>query len=310
VKPIFSINDLAYRLGIPRDRLEAIAENTKAHYDQWPLRDKKNPAKVRQVRSPRGELKKIQKLLVKRVFSLLPLNASVHGGVRGRSAKTNAEVHLAQPCVITLDVKQYYDRVRHKIVYELLRKELGFGRDVARLLTRLTTFNDALPQGAPSSLCIANLLLTSPLDNPLSREAKKIGVKVTRFVDDIALSGAPSRQLINEVAKGLSRRRLPMYRKPRRAEEKCKLNIMPNSGPQEITGLLVNRATGPSLSRTKRDRVRAAINELSGLKGEEHARALQSIIGRIRHVRQYNVGTAKRLERSLQAALSLDRHTL
>lgn len=303
MKPIVSINDLARRIGIPRDRLEAVAVSIRCHYDQWPLVDKKDPSKVRQVRSPRGELKQVQKLLVQRVFSVIPLNGNVHGGIRGRSAKTNAEAHLAQPCVITMDVKQFYDRVRHEIVYQLFRKELGFGRDVARLLTRLTTYNDALPQGAPTSLAVANLLLTSPLDNPLSLEAKRMGVNATRFVDDIALSSADPRQLINGVAKSLSRRRLPMYRKPTKAETKCKLKIMPNSGPQEVTGLLVNRASGPSLSRTKRDRVRAAINELHALKGEERARAMRSIAGRILHVRQYNPGTAKRLEKSLQAAL-------
>lgn len=189
MKPINSINDLARRIGIPRGRLWSIAANISDHYDEWALQDKKIPGKFRQVRSPRGELMKIQRLLNERIFSLIPLNENVQGGLRGRSTRTNAEAHLGQPCVITLDVKQFYDRVRHEMVYQLFRRELGFGRDVAGLLTRLTTYNDALPQGAPTSLAVANLLLTSPLDNPLSIEAKQMGVTTTRFVDDIALSG-------------------------------------------------------------------------------------------------------------------------
>lgn len=302
MKLINSINDLARRIGIPRDRLESIAANIPDHYDEWGLVDKKNPAKVRQVRSPRGELKKIQRLLNERIFSLIPLNENVQGGLRGRSMRTNAEAHLAQPCVITLDVKQFYDRVRHDLIYQLFRRELGFGRDVARLLTRLTTYNDALPQGAPTSLAVANLLLRSPLDNPLSIEAKQMGVTTTRFVDDIALSGQDPRPLINGVAKKLSRRRLPMYRetKPR---AKSKLRIMPNSGPQVVTGLLVNRMSGPSISRAKRGQVRAAIDQLQGLKGTERVCAVRSIAGRIQYVKQYNPGTAKRLMESFATAL-------
>lgn len=303
MKPIVSINDLSRRIGIPRDRLESIASNIRDHYDQWPLVDKRNPAKVRQVRSPRAELKKIQRLLIQKIFSLIPLHESVHGGLKNRSAKTNAERHLAQPCVVTLDIKHFYDQVRHEVVYSLFRKELGFGRDVARLLTRLTTCNDALPQGAPTSLAIANLLLTLPVDNPLSAMAERIGVKTTRFVDDLAFSGRNPTSLINVAAKYLSSRRLPIHRRPTRVGVKCKLKIMRRSTPQEVTGLLVNCAAGPSLSRARRDRVRSAINKLPTLQGRQRERQTQSITGRIQHVSQYNAGSAKRLRRRLNAVL-------
>lgn len=301
MKRLVSLNDLARRIGIPRERLEHVATHIDDQYQEWPLIDPKRPDKVRIVRSPRDELMRIQRALVARIFSKIPLNDSVHGGVQGRSTRSNAMQHLGKPCVITLDVKQFYDRVRHKIVYQLFCKELRFGRDVARLLTRLTTYNDALPQGAPTSLAVANILLSSPLDNPLSLEAKRLGASATRFVDDIALSGDNPRPLINGIARKLSQRRLPMYR--RKPSGKSKLKIMPNSGPQEVTGLLVNRVQGPSISRAKRDRVRAAIHQLPALKAEERQRAVRSIEGRIQYVEQFNPGTAKRLKRTLRGTL-------
>jgi hypothetical protein len=304
MKPLLSKNDFARRIGIPRERLEAIAADVRPHYRQWPLRDKKNPAKVRQVRSPLPELKQIQRLIIEHVLSSFALSPRVHGGVRGRSTRSNAEQHLGQPCVATLDVREFYQHVRHSIVYRMFRTELGVGRDVARLLTRLTTYLDELPRGAPTSLAVANLLLKVPVDQPLSVEAKRLSVTPTRFVDDIAISGKDPRPLINNVAKMLSSRRLPMYRAKAKVQSKSKLRITPNCRPQEITGLLVNRSGGPSVSRERRDRVRAAICGLQKLAGAERERALESIHGRIQYIGQFNPGTAKRLERYLRSKLS------
>jgi RNA-directed DNA polymerase len=303
MKPPVSLNDFAYRIGIPRQRIEEIAADIRSHYSEWPLRDKKNPAKIRIVRSPRDELKQIQRLIVRRILEPIPLSENVHGGIRGRSTRSNAEQHLSQSCVATLDVKEFFQNVQHKVVYRLFR-ELGFGRDVARLLTRLTTYKDELPRGAPTSVAVANLLLSAPVDDPLCVEAARLGVKSTRFVDDIALSGRNPRPLINSVAKMLARRGLPMYRKKAKYQTKPKLKIIPNCRPQEVTGLLVNRKTGPGVSKGRRDAVRAAIAHVDGLTGTERSRALDSLRGRINYIGQFNPGSAKRLERQLESAIS------
>ncbi len=85
------------------------------------------------------------------VLDEFEVTEAVHGSVRGRSPASNASQHLGQSCVVTLDVKDFFTSVRYYIVYRMIRHELGMGRDVARLLTRLTTFRSYLPQGAPTS---------------------------------------------------------------------------------------------------------------------------------------------------------------
>ena len=115
--------------------------------------------------------------------------------------------------------------MRHYIVYRLFQSELGCGRDVARLLTRLTTLDAGLPQGAPSSNAIANLLLTDVVDKPVSFVATKMNVEATRFVDDFTFSGNEPRPLINATAKALSRRRLSIWRKNGKFQPTPKLKI-------------------------------------------------------------------------------------
>lgn len=304
MKLCVSLHDLAWRLGVPLERLEAVAADVRPHYKEWTLKDKKNPAKSAQVRSPRAELKQIQRSIVRVLLAPLGLSEIVHGGVQRRSPRSNAEQHLGKRCVVTLDVREFFKHVRHTVVYKMFRTELGFGREVARLLTRLTTYRDELPRGAPTSLAVANLLLRVPLDMPLTLLARTVNVSCTRFVDDIALSGDDPRVLINDVARMLSRRRLRMYRKRTKYQPKSKLKIMPRSKRQEITGLIVNNEHGPGISRQRRDRIKAAIFQLSNSPPSKRRREIESIRARIRHVAQFNSRAAARLERQLKAIVA------
>jgi len=304
MQPILSVRDLASRLGTPAARLREIADDIKSHYTTWPLWNK-NKTKVRQLTVPRRELKEIQRRIKNNIFERIALSESVHGGIRGRSPRSNATHHLSQPCVVSLDVRDFFPKVRHYMVYRMLRRELGFGRDVARLLTRLTTLNSQLPQGAPTSTAVANVLLALPVDGPISVRAAHSGVRYTRFVDDVTVSGSDPRSLINIVGRMLSTRRLPMHREKVEAHSKPKLKIMPGSRPQEVTGLIVNSKIGPSISRQRRDKIRAAIFSLRRTTDEADLRAAASSIrGRIVYVQQFNPGAAKRMQQYLESTLA------
>ncbi len=305
MKAILSANDLSSRLGIPLARLYEIADDVKPHYKLTALPDKKDKTKIRMLRVPAYELKDIQKRIRINILDRIDLDDGVHGGVRGRSPRTNAKDHLGQRCVINLDVKKFFPKIRHYIVYRMFLKDLGFGRDVARLLTRLTTYDGQVPQGAPTSTAIANVLLSVPVDGPVTKRAKSLNVRYTRFVDDVTFSGSNPRPLINLVGRTFSKRRLPMYRPKKNWSSKPKFKITPRSEPQEVTGLLVNARKGPSVSRQRRDKVRAAIFALRKSVGDGKAeKAVRSIRGQILHVRQFNPGSAKRLQRGLDAALN------
>jgi RNA-directed DNA polymerase len=302
VKPILSVRDFARRVGSTAARLTQIAEEIESHYRPFSEMDAKKQ-KVRHFRDPSPELKQIQKkinnLLAAAAFSDL-----AHGGVTGKSPRSNATPHLGQRWVVNVDVKGFFPNVRHYVVYGLFRRELGFGRDVARLLTRLTTLDAGLPQGAPTSNTIANLLLADVVDRPVALLAVKTNTEATRFVDDFTFSGEDPRPLINAAAKALSRRRLSIWRKNGKFQPTPKFKIKSNSQRQEVTGLVVNGKSGPSLSRKRRDAVRAAIFQLGSVSDNSlPGKALESIRGRITHVRTYNPGAAVRLAKYLETCL-------
>lgn len=299
MKPILSERRLAHLLGVPLARLRDIAANVPTHYRTWSAHNKRTN-KVREIKSPDEELKAIQRSICTRVLGSNSFGPDVHGGVPKRSPVTNAERHIGGKWLVTIDVRSFYPSVRHEMVFRMFR-EFGCGNSVARLLTRLTTLDGALPQGAPTSVAIANLLLARPLDDPTGEQARAVGVSFTRFIDDIGMSGDNPAALINDVARRLSQRGLSIHRARR---EGSKLRICSHTTPQKITGLLINSGR-PTLSRVHRGAVRAAIRELAGVTdAPTREKAVRSVRGRIAHVERFHPGDAIRLKRALAKALA------
>lgn len=297
MKPLLSAQYLAHRLGTPLPELRDLAQETDAHYRRWEKTNEKT-GKVRHYKVPIGPLKAVQRRILRRILNEYELPDAAHGGVKGRSPMTNGSQHCGKSLVVTQDIRDFFPSVSHRQVASMFAREFGAGSEVEWLLTRLTTIDGQLPQGAPTSTAIANLLLASAVDRPAQATAREHAVTVTRFVDDFAYSGANARSLINSTARASSKVGLRTWRRKR------KLRIMPASTRQEVTGLTVNSPAGPSVPREKRDQVRAAIHQLRELPVEMERSAIQSIRGRVNHVSRYNAGSGARLTRLLERVVN------
>ena len=296
MKPILSSQDLAWRLGIPLPKLLKVARQINKHYREWSTIDHQK-GKARNFKVPDTELKQIQQRILRKVLADFQLPVGAHGGVKGRSPRTNAERHLGKSLVVNIDIRDFFPSVDHRQVAKMFHREFGCGRQTTWLLTRLTTVNGQLPQGAPTSTMVANILLAGPVDVPTNQRATEDDIEFTRFVDDITLSGARADSLVNETAKSVSRIGLRTWRKRK------KLKITPRSRRQEVTGLTVNSTTGPSIPRYKRARIKAAIHQLAAVSSKDHKQSLASIKGRLTYLGQFNPGSAKRLDRHLVRVL-------
>jgi RNA-directed DNA polymerase len=297
--PILSMQRFAWQIGVPIGQLKAIADDIqrdrRSHYRHFALKDGKD--KVRHIDHPVPELLDVQRRIVRYVLGPLGFGDAAHGGIRGRSPETNAKVHQGKRCVVKMDVKGFFPSVKHKRVYRMFRHEYGFGKDVARLLTRLVTLRGALPQGAATSPAVANHFALV-VDEALRTSVERHGLGYSRFVDDLTISGDQPKLLIDQTTRLLKGRGLQL------APEKLK--VCGRGGHQEVTGLLVNDAKRLTISRRYRDAVRSSVHKLRSMGRDDWPKQIASIEGKIAHIARYNPGSAARLRRYLSAVAESD----
>ena len=111
----------------------------------------------------------------------------VHGFIGGRSIATNAQQHVGRDWVLTLDLKGFFPSINFGRVRGLFITRYGIPPNVATLLARICTFDNELPQGAPTSPVVSNMV-AGALDRDLTRLARRYRCAYTRYADDITFS--------------------------------------------------------------------------------------------------------------------------
>lgn len=283
----YSVRRLAWLLGVPVERLRALADHPHDHYRSWESRS------GRGLTDPSDELKQVQRLIRERILVPEPLPDCMHGCVKGRSPLSNASQHLGKRNLAKIDLKSFFPSVTNRMVFDIYRA-MGFGPSPARLLTMLTTYKGHLPQGAPTSDRLAALAV-APFVAQLERVLRARGLGFTVFVDDFAISGDDARDAMNVVISEIVRAGFAVGRR--------KTFSAGAKRAHTITGYNVDSARGPSVGRRDRRQARAAVSRLiqSHASGKGTERLESSVRGTLAYLRRTNPGEVRRLERQLRA---------
>jgi RNA-directed DNA polymerase len=113
---------------------------------------------------------------------------SVHSFIPNHSILTNAKMHLGREWVLNLDLKDFFPSITFPRVIGMFKKKpYEIPPPAATVLAQICCFEDKLPQGAPTSPIVSNMICAK-LDNELNRLARKNRCRYTRYVDDITFS--------------------------------------------------------------------------------------------------------------------------
>ncbi|MDB5029708.1 reverse transcriptase family protein [Mucilaginibacter sp.] len=164
---------------------EKITEKTN---DDGSIKLKNGVPDLRIINPSIHRLKAIQKRLSKVVLSKIQIPSYAYGGIKGKDNIKNANVHKGKKFNFTTDLSAFFPSINNKQVYEMFIS-FDFSPDVASKLVKLTTYKGKVPQGAPTSSLIANLVFIKT-GNKLSQLAIENKLAFTTFVDDITLSGS------------------------------------------------------------------------------------------------------------------------
>lgn len=169
------------------------------------VRIPKNDKEFRQLEIPHQILKNFQRRLLHRVFDKFPIHPKIFGGPKSSTKKAVAS-HIKKPVVITMDIKNFFPSVKKHYINDAFHA-FGINKDLSTILTRLVTFHNHLPQGAPTSPCIGRMVL-NPFAFELNKMMKRIHPNATFsiYVDDITLSGPEGiKRIIPTICKVLGR---------------------------------------------------------------------------------------------------------
>lgn len=111
--------------------------------------------------------------------------ANVHGFVGGKNIKTNACEHLSKKNILSIDIKDFFETIDVKMICNNLI-DIGFQKNIAEIISKLTTLNGRLVQGFSTSPTIANIV-AHQLDKKLVEFCGQ-SIKYTRYADDLYFS--------------------------------------------------------------------------------------------------------------------------
>ena len=181
-------NDLAEFFGMTYSQLGAILYkyDSTSKYTQFSISKKTGGQRV--IVAPRRKVKMLQTLLKDVMYEIYPGKVVAHGFAKGKSIVTNAQSHLDKRFVFNLDLENYFGSIHFGRVRNLfLSKPFNFNKSVATILAQICCHKNALPQGAPTSPIVANMI-SFKLDSQLQRLAKLTNSTYTRYADDITFS--------------------------------------------------------------------------------------------------------------------------
>ncbi|HUA59956.1 MAG TPA: reverse transcriptase family protein [Verrucomicrobiae bacterium] len=231
----------------------------------------KSSGTFRLLEVPKPRLKAIQRRILAGILDWIPPHPAAHGFRRGHSIKSFATPHSGRRVVLRMDLRDFFPSISGVRVQAFFRTA-GYPERVADLLAGLCTntvpreawdppaaqtrdlyLRPHLPQGAPTSPALANLMAYR-VDCRLSGLARSAGATYTRYADDLAFSGDGDFERSVErfsihVAAILEEEGFAVHHR--------KTRIMRQSVRQHIAGLVTNQRV--NIHRADFDRLKAVL---------------------------------------------------
>lgn len=188
--PVDSVAVLAERIGEDPALIRRILEEgTDKHYHTFHIWKDEAHTKKRTISAPNEDLKRIQGKILKTFLYKYGVTPESQAFVYGRSIVTNARKHLNQRYLLKMDLKDFFPSITKEMIIGAMYPFFNMSDMMfLELLVDLCCLNGRLPQGAPTSPAISNIL-GSYLDVFLRPSLAHFRIDAyTRYADDMTFS--------------------------------------------------------------------------------------------------------------------------
>jgi retron-type reverse transcriptase len=255
---LFSLGHIGQIVGLRTEYLARIVNSSDRFYRSFEIPKRKGGTRV--IQSPYPALKLLQRWILDNILSKIQLNSAATGFIQNKSLLENVLPHVGSNSYLKMDLKDFFPSISFKRVYPVFLR-CGYSKKIAYYLASFCCVNGVLPQGAPTSPALSNIICKR-LDARLFRLGERFGLRYTRYADDIAFSGCIIAPIFRTYVANIV------------AEELLEINVdktrlVNGRGSKVLTGISINGQT-PKLPRSTKRRYRSEAHNLLRLSIEEY----------------------------------------
>jgi RNA-directed DNA polymerase len=273
-------------------------------YKNFPIA--KRTGGKRWISIPVPPLMAVQQWINQNILNRVAPHSAAFAYVPKRRLIEHAQRHCGADWLVKVDIKDYFSNISERQVFDVFLN-LGYPKllsfEMARLCTRVTPkrngrrwthsigehaisnydskFIGSLPQGAPSSPALSNLVCLE-LDKELTLLATAKSATYSRYADDLCFSVVGGNR---QTAFDLKREVSKVLWKYGFSDNAKKTRVVPPGARKVLTGLNVN-STVPTIPKEVRDLVRMHLHfaKKRGIPDHCKERGFRSIIGFKNHL--------------------------
>lgn len=239
---------LAEFIGVPLKFLTYILYDQKTENCYFTFTIPKKSGGERTINAPNDKLKGVQVKLAnalweyqKGLWRKRGISSKLsHAFEKNKSIITNARPHRNKCYVLNLDLEDFFNCFHFGRVRGYFEKNRDFmlSREISTVIAQLTCYNGCLPQGAPTSPIITNLICQI-FDMQVLKIAKKYKLTYTRYADDLTFS--TNEKTFSDIQETFIEELKKTIKSAGFSINKKKTRLQYSVSQQKVTGLVVNK---------------------------------------------------------------------
>lgn len=285
------LSSLEKDLGFSARALYAASYHRDSHYRRTSI--PKGNGQYRELCLPDDFLKAIQRSIAEHLLVYEEISPYATAYRPGGSTLINARPHVGRPVLLKLDIRHFFDHIIYPQVKEKVFPEDRYSEANRVLLTMLCVYPDSLPQGAPTSPMISNIIMKD-FDNTVGSWCRRKNIVYTRYCGDMTFSGDFVPREVIDLVRG-ELRKMGFFLNDR------KTVVLRDGQKKAVTGIVVNEK--PNTAAAYRRKLRQELYFCRKYGVEEHIQRLgldipasdyiRRLLGRVNYVLQITPGNSE-----------------
>lgn len=244
---------LSAAIGINSQQLNNIINYSDTFYTSY-YKKKKRKSKFREISAPSDQLKTIQRWVLDKFLVDFEIHSRANGFVTGRNIKKNATYHLNKKYILCIDILNFFPSIKQDRIFKVFFEKTK-DSELSYKLAKLLCYKKRLPQGAPTSPILSNIIFKN-IDEDILQHCSKNLITYSRYADDLTFSCDNRQALIDT----LSEVRQILYKEKFHINME-KTRIYSGKNRMIVTGLILNSGT-ITIGRNIKKNLRAEIYQL------------------------------------------------